>query len=127
MSVESVAETFGLPDLGSAIAHYLQKCADGEQHFQSVGNRRLGTSQHQMLPLDKIQVWTRVRVQTVSFHDPHQVLPPETLEAEPPSAKFPHGKYNSVLVNVDPTRNWPRSGISGEVNHTYTIKYLIIR
>jgi hypothetical protein len=114
MTVDSVAEMFRLPDLRDAIAHYLQKCSNGEQHIQSIGSRRPTSLSSQSLPFIKIQVWTRVRIQTISYFNPQKVLPPETLEAEPPSTEYPYGRYNSVLVNVNPSFNWPRSGISGD-------------
>jgi Plavaka transposase len=119
MTIDCVAETFGLPDLRPAIMYYLQRCADGEQHIRSIGNRRPGFSPSQLLPFNNVQVWTRVRIQTVSFFPPHRALAPETLEAEPPSTRHPNGKYNSVLVNTDPTFNWPKSGISGEISAMY--------
>jgi hypothetical protein len=50
---------------------------------------------------------------------PHQALAPETLEAEPSSTWHPNGKYNSVLVNIDPMYNWPKSGISSEISAVY--------
>lgn len=119
MTVDAVAQTFGLPDLRFAIMHYVQKCVSGEQHIHSVGDRRPNFSALQLLPFKNVQVWTRVRIQTVSFFPPHPTLPPETLEAEPPSARHPSGKYDSVLVNVDPMHNWPQSGIAGEICLAY--------
>jgi hypothetical protein len=99
--------------------YYLQRCADGEQHIHSIGNCRPGFSPSQLLPFNNVQVWMWVRIQTVSFFPPHRALAPETLEAEPPSTQHPNGKYNSVLVNTDPTFNWPKSGISGEISAMY--------
>jgi hypothetical protein len=114
MTVDNVAQAFNLPDLRQAIAHYLFRCSHGEHYVQSLGGRRSAFSPSEPLPFEKIQVWTRVRIQTLSYFDPEQVLEPLTLEAEPPSNGTLHGRYNSVFVNVDPNCNWPRSGISGE-------------
>jgi len=114
MTVDAVAEAYKLPDLRHAVAHFLQKYSRGEQHIQSLGGRRPAFSALEQLPLDKIQVWTRVRIQTVSYFDLHKVLEPQTLEALPPSNELPYGRYSSILVNLDSSKNWPRSGISGE-------------
>lgn len=112
MAVDAVADAYKLPDLQDAIAHYFQRVSHGEQHIRTLGGRRPALSV-QRLPFDKLQVWTRVRIQTVSYFDPKQVLEPRTLEAEPPSDELPYGRYSSVLVNVDPSLNWPRSGTAG--------------
>jgi hypothetical protein len=54
-------------------------------YFQEAAALVHGKNQHkpgpQLLPFKKMQVWTHIQVQTVSFHQPKQVLPPETLEA----------------------------------------------
>lgn len=114
MTVDAVADAYKLPDLQDAIAHYVQRVSHGEQHIRTLGGRRPALSV-QTLPFDKlrVQVWTRVRIQTISYFDPKQVLEPRTLEAEPPFDELPHGRYSSVLVNVDPGLNWPRDGIAG--------------
>jgi hypothetical protein len=43
-----------------------------------------------------------------------------------PSAEFPNGQCSSVLVNIDPMFNWPRSGISGEINLIFKNRFFII-
>ena len=114
MTIDNVSKYFGLPDLRCALLHYMRRYTNGKKHIPSVGDRRPVLSAQQLLPFNKVQVWTWVRIQTVSYFPPHRVLSPETLEAVPPSKAHPNGKYNSVLVNVDPRYNWPQSGITGE-------------
>ena len=36
------------------------------------------------LPVDKLQVWYRVRMQSKSYHDPNKVLPAQTVNSSPP-------------------------------------------
>jgi hypothetical protein len=114
MAIDNVALAYNLPDLQQAIAHYLLRHSHGEQFIQSLGGWRPTFLASEQLLFNKIQVWTRVRVQTLSYFNPEQVLEPQTLEAEPPSNRMPHGCYNSTLVNIDQSHNWPQSGISGE-------------
>ncbi|KIM52514.1 hypothetical protein SCLCIDRAFT_140983 [Scleroderma citrinum Foug A] len=37
----------------------------------------------------------------------------QTVIAAPPSTTWPHGQYDAVLVNVDSSKEWPKSGLEG--------------
>jgi hypothetical protein len=76
MTVDNVALTYNLPDLQQAITHYLLRHSHGEQFIQSLGGWRPTFLASEQLLFKKIQVWMRVRVQTLLYFDPEQVLEP---------------------------------------------------
>ncbi|KAF8060125.1 hypothetical protein FPV67DRAFT_1564292 [Lyophyllum atratum] len=65
------------------------------------------------LPFTYLDVWTRVRIQQKTYHYPYNVLPPDTVNANPPSDGWPLGWYDAVLINTDSSKKWPLSGIHG--------------
>ncbi|KAG2370368.1 hypothetical protein BDR07DRAFT_1476379 [Suillus spraguei] len=51
-------------------------------------------------------------MQLKSYHE--QCLEPsQAVIAQPPSKTWPCGRYNVVIVNVDPTFKWPHSHLEG--------------
>ncbi|KAJ6459425.1 hypothetical protein DFH09DRAFT_1500056, partial [Mycena vulgaris] len=69
-------------------------------------------------------VWHRVRIQSRAFHDPAQLLVPETVNASPSSPTWEFGRRDGVIVNTDPQHTWPRSGLEG---HTVGHLRMIMR
>lgn len=113
ISVDEAAEKFAIPDLRAALADHLQRLAekDGGPHF--VGGRR-NVSAAQSLPFEFLHIWIKARIQTKAFHNPREVLPPQTINASPPSRPdWPHGRSDAALVNVDFSKKWPYSGFEG--------------
>lgn len=113
-SIDSVAGQFNLPDLRPAIADYITRLEDGASngHIENVGGRRLakpGCS----LDFTHLELWTKVRLQSTAYHYPHDVLPPVTINAGPPSDQWPYGLSDSVIVNLDNNEKWPHSGLKG--------------
>ncbi|KAF8954283.1 hypothetical protein BDZ97DRAFT_491902 [Flammula alnicola] len=39
--------------------------------------------------------------------------PAQTVNAAPPSTIWPFGRYDTVIVNKDPAREWPFRGMTG--------------
>lgn len=111
MSIEDIGKLFNLPDLHSALGDYLHHLSHGETAF-SVGGRRI-SSETCNLPFTELDVWDRVRVQTKSYHYPHEILPAHTINAYPPSFAWPLGHYDTVIVNTDDEHQWPKSGLTG--------------
>lgn len=111
MSIEAVMEMFNLPDLRGALADYLTQ-ANINKHPFKIGGRRIGNT-NSPLPFDSLQVWTKVQVQNRSYFPPHHVLPPQTINASPPSDSWTFGRSDVVLINTDNGKFWPQSGLEG--------------
>ncbi|KAH7905390.1 hypothetical protein BJ138DRAFT_1138293 [Hygrophoropsis aurantiaca] len=110
MTVDRASTDFNLPDLRPALADFLARSQNNIVH--SVGGRRqagAGCS----LPFERVQVWCKVRIQLRNFHCPDVVECAQTVNAFPPSKKWPSGQYDSVIVNSDPDATWPTSGLDG--------------
>jgi Plavaka transposase len=113
LSVDEVSQLYCLPDLRPALSDYLQRTAGGhETNCLDVGGRRLSL-ENCPLPFTDLEVWTKVYLQSKSYHPPHLILPPQTINAGHPSSPSTPGHYDSVIMNVDPTKVWPSSGLSG--------------
>lgn len=111
ITIDEAATLFDLPDLRPAICEYLDRCANGGEH--SVEGRRRD-SPNSSPPSERIQVWTKVRVQVRNYHHPDIVEPPQTVNAIPPSTKYPHGLYDSAVFSPGTESDWPSSGLEGE-------------
>ncbi|KAJ7821497.1 hypothetical protein B0H13DRAFT_2241738 [Mycena leptocephala] len=86
LRVAVAATKFNLPDLLVALLTFIQR--------------------HTTLSL-------RVRIQGRSFHDPKQILVPETINAEPPIGGWKFGRGDAVIVNLNSEHCWPHSGLEG--------------
>ena len=116
MTVDQAAAKFGLPDLRAALGDYMIQLVGAGQNCKVV-NRTIGGRRHSApdcsLPFTHVEVWNRVRLQTRSYYTPNVPLPAHTINAYPPSAEWPLGRYDSVLINCDPSAEWPQSGLTG--------------
>jgi len=67
------------------------------------------------LPVEQVEVWKKMKLQTTSYHYLHSILPPTTIHPQPPSelSEWPNGRFDPVIVNVDASKEWPKTGISG--------------
>jgi len=85
ITVDEVVIKFGLPDLRPAIADFLQHEATyGHQHVHSIsGPRRAGSTA--VLQFDKVQVWFKIHLQEMDFHDTHTIKPAQMLNFVPPN------------------------------------------
>ena len=103
-----------LPDLRPALSDYLQRTSGGrETHFLDIGGRCLAPEDCP-LPFYHLEVWKRVSLQSKSYyHPPHLILPPQTINAGHPSSPSTLGYYDSVIMHIDPTKDWPSSGLNG--------------
>lgn len=59
------------------------------------------------------QIWTKVSLQSKSYHHPHLILPPQTINAGHPLSPSVLGCYDRVIMNVNPTKDWPLSRLNG--------------
>ena len=122
MSIEDVMKMFNLPDLRGALADFLTRI-DNRDSFH-IGSRRIGNIDS-LLPFDNLQVWTKVQVQNRSYFPPHCVLPPQTINASPPSDLWTYGRSDVVLINTDNAKVWPHSGLEGCVLYFIFISFIL--
>ncbi|KAF8189057.1 hypothetical protein BJ912DRAFT_850916 [Pholiota molesta] len=113
MSIKDVSTLFDIPDLHAALGDYVRYLSLGKTTF-SVGGRRT-SSMTCVLQFSELDVWNRVRVQTRTYHHPHMVLAPYTINAYPPSPNWPLGQYDSAIINTDTMQEWPKSGLNGHL------------
>lgn len=113
--IDDIAKEYQLPDLRAALGDYLRRirmASGNSKHISTIGGRRTCTNDCS-LPFTHLEVWHHVRLQCKGYHPPHKLLPATTVKACPPSTELPSGSYDSVIVNVDPKKNWPSSGLDG--------------
>ncbi|KAI6003153.1 hypothetical protein EDD15DRAFT_2385610 [Pisolithus albus] len=113
ISVDQAAEEFSLPDLRGALADFLShKKIRGVDSVHPIGGGPRRAAENVELPFEHIQIWFKLRLQTVEVHT-NSVLPAQTIFASPPKGDWQYGRYDSVVVNTDRAKNWPASGLQG--------------
>jgi hypothetical protein len=112
LSVDEAMETFALPDLRGALVDFITRLENNTA--LAIGGRRTANPVAP-LPFDDIQIWSRLQIQNKSYHAPHDVLPPQTVNASPPSNPWMFGHSDAVLINMDPSQVWPSSGLNGTI------------
>ena len=112
LSIEDAMEKFALPDLRGALVDFLTRLKD--DNALNIGGRR-STNPTAPLPFDDIQIWTKLHIQNRSYHAPHDILPPQTINASPPLNSWIFGHSDVTLINTDPSQVWPSSGLNGTV------------
>jgi hypothetical protein len=112
--VDVIAKRFCIPDLTPSLAHFLSRVAEGDRSLYSVGGRRAPAASAPSLPFQKLDVWQGLRIQMKDYHNTHTIHPPQTLCASPPTGKWPYGRFDTVLINTDPDKEWPQSKMSGD-------------
>lgn len=110
--IAKAAAIFDLNDLRPALGDYLLR-TNINLAPPTLTNRRTSRSDC-TLPFEKIHVWHRVRMQSRSFYNKSDTLPARVINAHPSNDEWEHGRFDTVLINTDPTRIWPYSGITGE-------------
>ena len=87
---------------------------DNSGHVSSIGGCWFATKDSQ-LPFTHIEIWTRLQIQSKAYHHPHNVLPPQTINATLPSSIWPIEQYDMVITNTDPAKEWPFSEMTGKL------------
>ena len=113
--IHEVASTFHIPDLAPSLTHFFVSVTAGDSSQYTVGGRRIPAAGDTFLPFQKLEVWQGLRIQSKDYHDPRIVHPPQTLCASPPevTGKWPLGRFDNVLINIDPDKEWPQSKMTG--------------
>lgn len=109
-SVDEAMKNFNLPDLRRALADFLAH--SNYEDSIAIGGRRMAAVDTQ-LPFDELQIWTKIQLQNHSYHAPYNILPPQTVNASPPSGPWTFGRSDIILYNFDPSKVWPQSGLEG--------------
>lgn len=113
MLVDDVASKFEIPDLREALADYIHRTESSNSHLvTSVGGRR-SAIKGCWLPFTHLEVWRKVRLQSKPYHFPHNPLPAKTINASPPESEWTFGRHDAVIANLDPSCEWPYSGLQG--------------
>lgn len=113
--IDEVARQFRLPDLRAALGDFILRTQNANSsRIANIGSRRTSSSD---CPLSfmHLEVWTNFCLQTKGYHYPHPTLPPKTLNAAPPSPQWPVGRYDAIILNLDPSQKWPHSGLKGKL------------
>ena len=112
--IDDIAKTFDLPDLPAALAQYVCQLTAGH-HFHPVGGHQAPATGP--LPFGAADVWATIHIQGKAYDYPHSPLPPQTVNASTPSllTGWQHGCHNPVIINVDPSKWWPRDGLKGKL------------
>ena len=105
VSIDEATDIYGLPDLQSVITNY----------FSRVG--------HLVEPAEKMQVWFKVQVQLLNYHDPQSLEPPQSLRASPPLAQFPIGRYDFAIISQTDESDWPSNGLRGTLHGKLSYSY----
>ena len=106
--IDAIATSHNIADLHSVIGDYLQQEAQKLSHW--VGGPRYSTNTCD-LPFSQHAVWHAVRLQQKPFHLGADLDPTQTVNAAPPSTTWHYGRYDTVVFNVDPSKEWPQSGL----------------
>ena len=112
ITIDAVTSLYGLDDLHPALVDFMQRNHQEPAHIHNMSGRRMATTGDQ-LPFEKLHVWHRLRMQSKSFHDEQVVLPAQTINALPGDDDWEFGRCDTVLVNTNPEKIWPRSGLDG--------------
>ena len=113
--VNIIATSHDIPDLHGAIGDYFQREAQRLPH-QVAGQRH--SSNTCDIPFSHLAVWHAVRLQQKPFHRGGDLDPAQTVIAAPPSTTWRYGRHGAVLFNVDPSKEWPQSGLEGNFIHS---------
>lgn len=110
MNITEASECFELPDLHDAINGCLDRCSNGEPH--DIAGLRPNVVRS-ILPTQKLQIWSKIRVQLRTWHDAESVEPPQTLIVSSPSHRYPSGRYDCAIISPTDTSDWPAGGLNG--------------
>ena len=113
LPINDIATLFNIPDLHEALSDYIRRIANTKDGYITVIGGRRSASQGSQLPFTHLQVWKKLRLQNKAYHYPHETLPSKTVNACPPSGEWNLGRYDPVIVNLNPDCEWPHSGLEG--------------
>ena len=106
MTVNDMAEKFGLPDLHPTLTDFLcHYMPDNSANYVIGGWRRAAANTD--INFSKIEIRSSVHIQTKTFHNANKVTPSQLINACLPSDNWPLGCYDNVIVNMNDSKHWP--------------------
>lgn len=108
LTIDEAATMFGLPDLLPELCRFWQRIDNGVAHSLSGA---ITQDENYSLPFDRLQIWCKLRVQQMQYHEREKPDAPQTLRAVPPTTTDSHGRYDAVIVGTD--SDWPQNGLRG--------------
>ena len=105
VSIDEATHIHSLPDLQSVITDY----------FSWVG--------HLVEPAEKMQVWFKVQVQLLNYHDPQLLEPPQSPLTLPPLAQFLIGWYDFAIISQTDESDWLSNGLRGMLHGKLSYSY----
>ena len=88
LSLVEIACLYVLPDFTAKIQEYITRCTNNDDC--SI-----------LQKFSKVKLWYNFHIQQCSMSEPLVILPSQAVQAQPPSANFPLGNCDAVLLNVD--------------------------
>lgn len=123
ISINAAAELFQISDLHASLADFISHEQVHSAHaIHPIGGSHRASSSTS-LPFEHIQVWYKPCLQTTEFHT-DSILPPQTLLASSPQDDWQYRQYNIIIVNIDHSCVWPKSGLEGPFICAYHITLL---
>lgn len=111
LTLDTAIETFQLFDLRNAIHHFLHCKLTGSEPTSR--DARSTPSDINPLPFSRIQVWFKIRVQSMPHYVEDSLEPPQALSAQPPHDAWPLGRYDPAIVSTSDESLWPYHGLQG--------------
>ena len=114
VSLDEIANQYGLPDLVPAIEFYAgyltQHGPPDYTAIHYVPNRNVAA-----VPINvhftAVDVWVQLRLHSRLTQDPDSDAPPVAVQALPPSVEYPYGRCNCILVQD--TASAQTAGVKG--------------
>ena len=101
--IKKATEMFNLPDLQPALTDFLNH---GGVHLHLFGGQR-HTPLDVHLPFNDLQIWYKVCIQQMLYHDPSSHVPVRTINTQPPDHAWEYGHYDAAILQVDAHPNGP--------------------
>lgn len=92
LDIDNTSQILGVNDLRSALGDFFSGCS-----YHARNGRHYATSQCP-LPFTSLCTWNKFCIQHHSVQDPLSFVPPQTIQAVPPSSTLPFGQASTVLI-----------------------------
>ncbi|KAH0825928.1 hypothetical protein J3R83DRAFT_7607 [Lanmaoa asiatica] len=92
LDIDVASQTLGITDLRPAFGDFFSGRSYGDRN----GCRYAAANCP--LPFTTLHAWNKLRIQHHSVQNPLSLVPPQTIQAVPPSSALPFGRANTVLL-----------------------------
>jgi hypothetical protein len=84
-----ICTKYSLPDFNDALANFIQRSSQSSGEYT-----------HWDLNYGRFHTWNKFRIQLHSAFQPRVIMPSRIVQAHPPTAEFPFGNCDTVLINM---------------------------